>query len=394
MTKSADYDVIIIGSGLAGASVAVALSEMRLKIAVIDANASAPQENRFLAINYGGYCLLDKIKVWSLLRNNIAAINAVHVSHQRKFGHVYLHKDDLKLPALGYLVSAQHLNHALEEVLLNSTCQLLRPATVIDIALQENVILTLERNGQTSKLTAPLIIAADGMNSKIRQLLNIATTTIDYHQSALVTITQFKHQHNCIAYERFVNHGAIALLPLSNAHEYATIWTHNTDYIADLMRLTQQELMLKLQHEFGYRLGKITGLGPCQLYPLRYSAITQPVQDKVVFIGNAAYAVHPLAAQGLNLAWAAIYQLCHQISRNIMHNSPLSYNLNLKIDKTNLYLSHYLQQIFSCSNTILNHLRPLGMLGFDLCQPLKNYFTRKLSMADLAQAIRQESRAG
>lgn len=391
MTKLADYDVIIIGSGLAGASMAAVLSNMRLKIALIDAQASSPQENRFLAINYGSYCLLDKIKVWSLLRQHIAPINAVHVSHQNKFGQVYFHKDDITLPALGYVVPAQQLNYALEELLLNTNCQVIRPATVIDVALQENVILTLERNGQTSTLTAQLIIAADGINSKLRQLLNIATTTIDYQQSALVTITQFKHQHRCTAYERFVNHGAIALLPLSNAHEYATIWTHDTSYIAALMSLTQQELMLKLQHEFGCRLGKIIGLGPCQLYPLlRYSAITQPIKDKVVFIGNAAYVVHPLAAQGLNLAWAAIYQLWQQIARNIMHNNPLSDNLHLKIDKTNLYFSHYLQQLFNCSNPTLNNLRQLGMLGFDLCQPLKNYFTRKLSMADLAQALKQE----
>ena len=154
-------------------------------------------------------------------------------------------------------------------------------------------------------LTASYIIGADGTHSTVRRLLQISADTLDYQQSALVTMTQLKRPHHHIAYERFQKQGAIAMLPLSD-EKTATIWTDSTENIAALMKLSEQEFIDQLQKQFGYRLGKLLQTGQRHHYPLHHLTAARTCQQRILLIGNAAHTLHPIAAQGFNLALAEI----------------------------------------------------------------------------------------
>jgi 2-octaprenyl-6-methoxyphenol hydroxylase len=372
-----DYDVIIVGSGLVGSSLALSLQDSKLKIALIDALELTPVIQRFLALNYSSYCFLQTIGIWSLVEPHSAPINALHVSQRGRFGSVYCHANDLQLPVLGYVIPAQTINNALTQLLsLNAQCQVIRPAKVIAVQPGKIVYVSIMTPSGSKTLSTKLLVAADGSNSSIRTLLNIPTRTVIYQQKALVTTTQLKQEHNNLAYERFVADGAIAMLPLVDKQQCATIWTASDTKINHLLQLGHASLVTQLTTEFGYRLGKIVDIAPCHQFPLSFIYVKQALHGNIIFIGNAAHTVHPIAAQGLNLAWHEIYQLSQQLKENFALQQDLSDSINLSVSPIKLHFGHYLQKLFNTQPAIWQNMRQLAMIGIDLCPPVKNYWAR------------------
>ena len=221
---------------------------------------------------------------------------------------------------------------------------------------------------------ADVVIGADGSDSTVRRLLNIPIQKIDYQQSALVTVTELTREHKNIAYERFQEQGAIAMLPLKGT-SVATIWTAPTVFINELMQLSDLEFLQLLQKQFGYRLGRLKKIHPRATYPLSMQYAEQQKKKNVLLIGNAAHTLHPIAAQGLNSALYEVAVLTEYLAaQNSLKNGLENFQVHYSQQNFSRYLSDGLVKLFSNQSLLPTILRQTGMISFDLCSVAKKKF--------------------
>jgi 2-octaprenyl-6-methoxyphenol hydroxylase len=374
------FDIIIVGGGMVGMSLATALSDSPHKIALIDATPlDLVNDARLIALNERSVCLLKNLNVWDKLASHAEAIHAVHVSDRGHFGMTRLQAQDFGLQALGYVLPATFINAGLNELMsTQANLTIFRPATLKTLqqhAMHSEIIISSAKGEQT--LAGKFIVGADGTNSTVRKALNIAAEEIDYQQSALVTITQLQRKHHNIAYERFHAHGAIAMLPLTRQRA-ATIWTDKTAIIENLLALTEDEFTKQLQQQFGYRLGRFLKTEQRHFYPLKMLKAAQCQTENVLLLGNAAHTFHPIAAQGLNLALAEIAMLSECLTQDLNTIDWTRYHAwQAERQGISGRLSHALPWLFSQDFLPLNCLRSLGMVGLDIFPALKRRFMRK-----------------
>jgi 2-octaprenyl-6-methoxyphenol hydroxylase len=375
-----EFDLIIVGSGLVGASLAVALAHSGLQIALIDARHPSDNDPRLFALNYSSCQFLKNIELWSALAAYATPIKQVHVSSQGHFGSVRLNSEEAEIPVLGQVIPARYVEKALNEKLVAGQFTFYRPAVLQSLRQDSNQAhLTIAFEGDTKILSSGLVIGADGTDSTVRREANIITDIFDYGQSAIVTKTSLKRAHNAIAYERFIPGGAIAMLPLAN-QECATIWTANNSQISQLMELSEQAFLQKLQKEFGYRLGKFQQISQRHVFSLRMLRAEKFLDRCVFLLGNAAHTIHPIAAQGFNLALYEVAVLVEAIMKMLKKHGKLNVSelsINDCIQKQqaiSIGVSHRLSQIFSQESSIVNSLSSVGMTFFDVATPIKKRF--------------------
>lgn len=361
---------MIVGGGMVGASLAVALKDSSLQIALIDAAPIVLEDSRLIALNYASYHFFKTIDIWHQLAAQAEKINQIHVSQLGRFGITQISADEIDLDVLGYVVPAKYINAALYSALHNqNNIKLIRPGNVTALHQDaDKVTVTVTYAGETITLEAKAVIGADGTQSTVRDLLNIGTDITDYHQSALVTATELQRSHHNIAYERFQKTGAIAMLPLTEQRA-ATIWTGPTELISRLLKLNDDEFKSELQKQFGYRLGRFNKTEKRVSYPLKMLRAHQYKKQQVVLIGNAAHTLHPVAAQGLNLALYEISALTKYFNKNGTSLDQLP-DLSSQQDFSSR-LSHQLIRIFSNDFFIMNTARSIGLIGLDIFPGLK-----------------------
>ncbi len=371
-----NFDIIIVGGGMVGASLALSLRASPYRIALVDANATnLADDKRFIALNHSSYCLFENLKIWDSLAPHATAINEVHVSHRGSFGITRLTAREMNLAALGFVVPAKEINLALYNNLENIT--LLRPARLIDMSqTSEEAELTIETPEGTQKIRGKIIIGADGNYSTVRQLLNISEKKLDYQQSAIVSMIALNRSHHHIAYERFQDNGAIAMLPLTE-NRAAMIWTADNEEIHLLEKMSDDVFLQTLQKKFGYRLGRLKKNHGRALFPLVSIQAEQQIKGRTILIGNALHALHPIAAQGLNLALYEVSTLSDYLKKNSLDTFSLD-NFAEAQQKIITRFSHHLNTLFTSDFFVLNAARQLGMIGLDLCRPLKLRFMRQL----------------
>lgn len=372
------YDIIIIGGGMVGGSLACALRDTSLRIALVDAAPLNPtqQDPRLIALTHSSYCLLNNLNIWNELAPHAEPIKQVHVSDRGHFGITRLNASDMGLSALGYLVPAKYINAGIDTLLNNSPhITQFRPAKLKTLTQSENGV-TLIIATETGEITleSKLVIGADGSHSTVREQLGIKSETTDYGQSAIVTATTLQRSHQNIAYERFHRNGAIALLPLTEQRA-ATIWTDTTDAIQQLMQLDDAAFVNELQKQFGYRAGRLLNVSQRHVFPLYRLKVEKTVQQHVLLLGNAAHTLNPIAAQGLNLALTEIAVLAEMLIDNPNQTNWQPYIEQQQRQETaSTQLSHHLPWFFSHDILLLNTARQLGMIGLDICPPLKRHF--------------------
>jgi 2-octaprenyl-6-methoxyphenol hydroxylase len=376
------FSVIIVGSGMAGVTLACALAAENnsLSIALVDATPSAAKTDaRLIALSYSSVTLLQHLQLWPALAPHAAAIHQVHVSQRGKFGITRLDKDELGTPQLGFVVPAEFINTALADALANTPqIEIFRPATLQKLVTIDNQhTITLTTPDGDMQLETTILIGADGTHSTVRKLADIATTIKDYQQTAIVTVTQLQRPHQHIAYERFHATGAVAMLPLPG-NAAATIWTEASDRTQQLMQLSDTEFLQQLQQQFGYRLGRLLSTGARQTYPVQMHTAAQVIKNNIVLIGNAAHTLHPIAAQGLNLTLAEIALLSQIISAHPANPDWQRYlTWQQQQQSFSTRLSNQLPALFSTDFLPLTIATQLALLGLDLCQPAKRHFAKK-----------------
>lgn len=299
------FDLAIIGGGLVGASFARAVSGLGFRIVLID---RAPSEslynhdldNRGLALSYTTKQILDELSCWEKISKKTYLIENVHVSEYKHFGFTILESKKYNIDALGYVVSASDLGTAL----LNGL-ELLEDITVLRPAIIETIVF--DQDARTwglsiaqQKFSAKLIVAADGSNSILHQIQNISVQNINMQQSALVTNLETTTSIFTTAYERFTNHGVLALLPFG-AHRAKCVFTGSASSVTALANCSDAEFLATIQEFIGYRLGKFKTVAERKMFPVRHSYAEAIYGDSMVLLGNAANTLHPVAAQGFNL---------------------------------------------------------------------------------------------
>jgi 2-octaprenyl-6-methoxyphenol hydroxylase len=386
-----DFDVIIVGGGLVGAGLAAALREVPLRIALVDARLPDNNDPRLFALNAGSCHFLKNLGLWSELESVAQPIHQVHVSQRGRFGAVRLSKQDVGLPELGHVIPARHIEQSLNNLLNDlPNVTFYRPAKLVkideDSRLRGNdsVTLTLETADGIVTLRTRFVIGADGTDSLVRQQAGIAAEEVDYDQNAIVTRTHLQRSHRHIAYERFVENGAIAMLPLNDL-ECATIWSTSSAQAKTLMSLSDADFLQQLQQMFGYRLGRLQNISARHCFPLRMMRAKQMYAGRIFLLGNAAHTVHPVAAQGFNLALYEVALLAEDLINTVKTAADLTCEKLQKLSelaarqqKVSIGFSHRLTQYFSIQSAWMSILTSLGMTGMDAAQPLKKYLLQRI----------------
>lgn len=380
------FDLIIVGGGLVGAGLACALRESGLRFALIDASLPKQNDPRLFALNNGSIQFLKNLHLWPTLAADASPIHQVHVSHQGHFGAVRLSCEEVNLPELGYVVPARYIETSLNQALTSlPNFILLRPAKLKSLRQQDHhAMLTIAMETGEQELQSAIVIAADGTDSTVRAQLNIPTEVIDYQQSAIVTKTKLQRSHPQIAYERFYAKGAIAMLPLLD-DEYATIWSADYETISQLRALSDEEFLQALQKEFGFRLGRLRKISQRFVFPLKMVRAEQAMKGSVLLLGNAAHTLHPIAAQGFNLALYEVAMLVENMMEKIAKRGSFTVSdlrsmvpIMQKQQATSMGISHRLASAFSNNSFLMNFALQLGMVGLDVCPAIKKRFIDKM----------------
>lgn len=297
------FDVVILGGGLVGPSLACALEKKGLQVALIDKRTicstfPVTPRARALALSLTSVNLLKQLHVWEMLESNAYPIKSVHVSKKGHFGSTHL-QANAKQESLGRVVNADVLRCVLHQRLVEmQNVSLFCPDQIKSLNKNTKSIQLTLTSGVS--LNTRLLVGADGTNSCVREFCGISTEVNDSKQSAILTNVALSRDHQDCAFERFLSDGSIAFLPFG--HRQMKCIRVFSSYDAELaMSLTDEQYLAMLQQQFGYRLGILEGIDERYEYPLKTVRATNLYDDRVVLIGNAANTLHPIAAQGFNL---------------------------------------------------------------------------------------------
>ncbi len=331
---SRDYDLIVCGGGLVGASLVCALlpsaRQLGLSIALIEQSEiqSVPNPDfqpsfdaRSTALARGARTAFERMGLWSELSRHVEPIEHIQVSDRSGFGQVNMRAEDEHVDALGYVVenhwAGQVLMHQIQKRGVESV-EIISPASVISITPQEQgQTVSIERNsGEQQQFSAALVVMADGGRSELRKRMGIEYREHDYHQSALVANIGIDRPHQRVAYERFTESGPIALLPIESherQHRMGLVWTLPADRVEEKLAMDESAFLAALQQAFGYRAGRFVTVGERYSYPLKLIRADEQVRPGLVILGNAAHSLHPIAGQGFNLALRGVCDLAQLI---------------------------------------------------------------------------------
>lgn len=393
------YDVVIVGGGLVGASFACALAEQAkaapLSILVIEAveqlGSSTSFDARSTALSYGSKQIYADLGLWAGLADVVTPIHKIHVSDRGHFGAVRLNSDEMGVEALGYVAENHDLGRVLNAALeASKVIEFLRPAQISKIAPTPEGV-SLEVQGEqigVYSLDAKLVVLADGGKSNLTAQLGIASQVRRYEQKAIISNIAFENAHGNVAYERFTDSGPLAILPLAE-HEGekrgALIWTVPSSQADTILALSDTEFLAALQERFGHRLGRLSKVGARFAYPLSLTVAQEQVRPGMVLLGNVAHTLHPVAGQGLNLALrdaqclASLLAKAGECRLQIGSMQVLQQYVEAQRGDQNntIDFSHYMTKLFSNTQPALVLARKIGLLSVDLIPFVKHGFAKQ-----------------
>jgi 2-octaprenyl-6-methoxyphenol hydroxylase len=394
------YDIVIVGGGMVGISLALLLAKQKnaegqsWKVLLIEAQSlqgrepgacKASFDARSTALSWSSHNIFESLGLWSELKRSVSAITQIHVSDRGHVGLTRINAEDVDVKALGYVVE----NHWMGSILLNqlaATDVEIMSSTKIDAItpLMSGMQLTLEGTGQI--IQASLLVVADGLGSSTALKLGIMPKSSAYGQTGIIANITLEKPHGGVAYERFTDHGPMALLPLTDFQgqpRSALVWTQPDDLAATLMAVDDAIFLQALQDRFGYRLGRFEQVGERVSYPLTLTTSSEQVRRHLVVIGNAAHALHPVAGQGFNLSLrdAATLASCLQLELGGINVGALKtlqgYQQRQATDQANtLLFSDSLPKLFGQSVSVVALGRNCGLVAMDLLPGLRGRFAR------------------
>ncbi len=388
--KMERYDIVIAGGGMIGTSLALALAPLGLRVAVVEAVARRGVEqpsfdDRTTALSRSTQRMFEAMGLWHEIVAASTPIRSIHVSDQGRFGFSHIDAEEQGVEALGYVVINRVLGRVLQAALQDcKNVELVCPARIVDIDLDRDKASAVVDAGTNKRtLVAQLLVAADGTNSQVREMMGIAALKSDYGQRAVIGNLLPEKKIEYRAFERFTAQGPLALLPVAD-DRVGFVWTVAEDDAERVMALDDASFLSELQAAFGYRLGSLSQLGKRACYPLTLSKAMRLTTTRGVLVGNAAHGLHPVAAQGFNLGMRDVASLCDCIADDREATADpgdekllARYASWRNADQKKLVrFTDGLVRLFGSSSRPLRTLRDIGMLGFDLVPGVRSLFAR------------------
>lgn len=317
-------DVAVMGGGMVGLSAALALSQKGLSVAVVEKQSqqqlrldlqsadSQEYDLRVSAISPASQQFLGRLGIWEkAARQRSCDYQRMLVWHQQGRSQMEFDCGELALPDLGCIMENRILQQVMIDALLHSAnVTLLFGQRVADLNQGDSSVELTTDQGEM--IRANLLISADGRNSMIHSLYNVPLWRGDYQQQAIVANLSTEKPHQNTAWQRFLTTGPLAFLPLSNGQS-SIVWSVDTEKASQLMSLPDEEFFCAVGEAFEYRLGAVVAGSARAAFPLVWQQALQWLFGRVILIGDAAHAVHPLAGQGVNLGFADVELLADLI---------------------------------------------------------------------------------
>ena len=321
-----DYDLVIVGGGIVGLTLASALKDSGLNILLIEAKVSsaAVAKGQAYAVHMLSARIYKGIGIWDKILPQIAKYRQVRLSDADYPGVVEFETNDIGTPELGYVAEHQALLEPLQEFVQNCpNVTYLCPAEVVSTSYHQDVVsIEIKIADQLSTVRSKLLVAADGSRSPIRQAAGIKTHGWKYWQSCIVAFVKPEKPHNNTAYERFWPSGPFAILPLPQ-NRCRIVWTAPHDEAKALCALDDEQFLQELSQRFGNQMGKLELLGDRFVFQVQLMQSDRYVLPRLALVGDAAHNCHPVGGQGLNLgirdvaALAQVIQKAHQAGEDI-----------------------------------------------------------------------------
>ncbi|MFW2148420.1 2-octaprenyl-6-methoxyphenyl hydroxylase [Acinetobacter sp. TY1] len=381
-------EVIIVGGGMVGLSLALMLAKTNIAVKLLeaikypnydDANL-APYHSSFDARNSAlsrrSVQIYQELGLWNALQEHATPILEVNITEQGGFGKARLKADQEKVESFGQVIENAWLGRVLlTEVKQQPLIELIDGVQVTSL-IQDTDFAYIEakRGDYTHKLQSKLVIAADGRDSFCRQALGIGASVHDYDQVAIVTTVQTSKPHEHVGFERFSPLGPLALLPLPGEYRRSVVWPVKKgtegEWLGDE---NDQHFLDALQQTYGDRAGKFQKTGKRFSFPLSQVLAEKQAVGRVVLMGNAAHTIHPVAGQGFNLCMRDAYVLVRYLKEQIEKNADVGdakvlqdYEKSRLTDqKRVIKFCDSVVRGFSNQNPVLKFIRNSGLIAFE-----------------------------
>jgi 2-octaprenyl-6-methoxyphenol hydroxylase len=379
-------DILLIGAGLVGTSLITALRGQGFRIGVLEHHlpqvmTKTSTDSRPIALCYGSQVILQSLGLWENLAAQACPIHAVHVSDRGALGRIHFQAQELKVPALGYVLPYDDLQQTLYRHAASQN-------QVTFIAIEEVLSINCDDAGATvlvktaqgeQNWRAELLIASDGTHSTARKLLHIEVEEKNNDDVAMTALITLRDAHQNIAYERFTDLGALALLPLPDQKKYRLVWTLAKMHSDILLQWSPAEIINHMQKIFHNRIPAIESFQWSQHYPITTMIAHEKVRPGLILLGNAAQTLYPLAAQGFNLALRDVAVLSEILIEARVAVKSLGDRRVLQTyadwrcedQQRTANITGYISEIFGLRWPLINRVRGFGLLAADLLLPVK-----------------------
>jgi len=382
-----DYDLVIIGGGLVGGSLACALAKTSLRLCVVEAvpprsEAQPSYDERVIALSWGGRRIFEGIGLWEAIAAGAEPIRQIHISDRGRFGFTRLDHREEGVTALGYVAPAHRLGLAIQGGLAG--VEMLCPARLLGARVRpDHVALEVAVGDDSRLLETRLLVAADGGDSSVRKGLGLAVREYGYGHEALITTVTPTRPRPGVAFERFTETGPLALLPMTEGR-YSVVWTLREGEAAGWLDRSEREFLAGLQDRFGYRLGRFIRPGRRLTYSLKLVLAREPVRRRLVLIGNAAHTLHPVAGQGFNLGLRDVAALAEVLAEAARTGGDPGdervlgayRDLRGRDQSTVVAATDALARIFVNPWLPVRWARDLGLLSLELAPGLRRFVAR------------------